>query len=160
MINQLEEALDYIICNKQIKTVFQPILSLRDGSVLGHEALSRISCESTIKNPEMLFSIASDCKRIWDLELLCRTKAFEAAYELKMPMHTKKLFINVNPNIIYDEKLIKGFTKDFLTQYGITPNDIIFEITERNVINDMDGFKASVNHYKSQEYNIAIDIRA
>lgn len=85
MAEQIKEALDYIINNKQIKTVFQPIISLRDGSILGHEALSRITCESEIENPEMLFTIAEEYNRLWDLELLCRTTALEAAYKFMIP---------------------------------------------------------------------------
>jgi sensor c-di-GMP phosphodiesterase-like protein len=42
-MSELESnALNDIIDNIQITTVFQPIISLRDGSILGHEALSRI----------------------------------------------------------------------------------------------------------------------
>lgn len=157
MTDQRKLALDYIISTKQIKTVFQPIISLRDGSILGHEALSRITCESEIKNPDMLFTIAGECKRLWDLELLCRTTALEAAYKFMIPPYNKKLFINVNPNTLNDENFRKGFTKDFLLQYEITPHNVIFEITERNVITDMNGFMATIDHYKCQDYRIAID---
>ncbi|MDF2821235.1 MAG: hypothetical protein K0R15_1676 [Clostridiales bacterium] len=58
---------------------------------------------------------------------------------------------------MHDTNFKKGFTKDFLTQYKITPNNVIFEITERNVITDMTGFRTTINHYKSQDYKIAID---
>ncbi|KUO74466.1 MAG: diguanylate cyclase [Clostridia bacterium BRH_c25] len=157
MSESSKEALDYILRNKQIKTVFQPVISLRDGSILGHEALSRIICDSEIKNPDMLFTIAGECNRLWDLELLCRTTALEAAYKFMIPPYSKKLFINVNPNTMHDESFKKGFTKDFLMQYDIAPHNVIFEITERNVITDMAGFKATIDHYKSQDYKIAID---
>jgi diguanylate cyclase (GGDEF)-like protein len=157
MTNQMKEALDYIIDNKRIRAVFQPIISLRDGSILGHEALSRITYENEIKNPDMLFTIAAEYNRLWDLELLCRTTALEAAYKFMIPPYNKKLFINVNPNIMHDETYKKGFTKAFLQQYEITPNNVIFEITERNVISDMSGFKATIDHYKSQDFKIAID---
>ena len=157
MSEETKEALDYIINNKQIKTVFQPIISLRDGSILGHEALSRITCESEIENTEMLFTIAEEHNRLWDLELLCRTTALEAAYKFMIPPYSKKLFINVNPNIMHYETFKKGFTKSFLMQYKIIPQNVIFEITERNVIKDMDSFKSTINHYKGQDYQIAID---
>jgi EAL domain-containing protein (putative c-di-GMP-specific phosphodiesterase class I)/CBS domain-containing protein len=157
MTSRTNESLDYIINNKQIRTVFQPIISLRDGSIFGHEALSRITCESEIKNPESLFTIAEEYNRLWDLELLCRTAAMEAAYKFMIPPYSKKLFINVNPNIMHYETFKKGFTKSFLMQYKILPQDVIFEITERNVIEDMDIFKSTINHYKGQDFQIAID---
>ncbi|KNZ41828.1 GGDEF domain-containing protein [Acetobacterium bakii] len=157
MREETKEALDIIIKNKQIRTVFQPIVSLRDGYVLGHEALSRITGESKIENPEMLFNLAGEYNKLWDLELLCRTTALEAAFKFMVPPYNKKLFINVNPNTMHDDAFRKGFTKDFLRQYHISPKNIIFEITEKNVISDMAGFRATVDHYKSQDYEIAID---
>jgi diguanylate cyclase (GGDEF)-like protein len=157
MNDSRREALEYIISNKQIKTVFQPIISLKDGSILGHEALSRITCESEISDTELLFAVAGEYNRLWDLELLCRTKALEAAYLFMIPPYSKMLFINVNPNILHDANFKKGLTTDFLTEYQIEPQNIIFEITERNVILDMGGFLSTIDHYRSQNYKIAID---
>lgn len=157
MIDNMEIEFDYIIRNKKIKTVFQPIISLRDGSVLGHEALSRITCESEIENPEILFKIAGRFNRLWELELLCRTTSLEAAYKFMIPPYNKKLFLNVNPHIIHDDKFKKGFTRSFLEQYDITPQDVIFEITERNVIADTDSFSLTIDHYIGQNFKIAID---
>jgi len=153
----LKNSLDCIIKNEEIRTVFQPIISLRDGNILGHEALSRITCESEIKDPEMLFLTAEKCNRLWDLEMLCRKKALEAAFEFMIPPYSKKLFINVNPNIINYETYKKGFTKSFLAQHDIASENVIFEITERNVIMDLKGFLATINNYKSQNFKIAID---
>lgn len=157
MIDARRDALEYIINNRMIKTVFQPIISLKDGNVLGHEALSRITCESEIKNPEMLFSIAGEYNRLWELELLCRTKALEAAYKFMIPPYSKMLFINVNPNILHDSNFKKGFTREFLSQFQILPQNVIFEITERNVILDMGGFLSTIDHYRGQDYKVAID---
>lgn len=157
MKESIQEALDKIIHNKQIRTVFQPIISLRDGQVLGHEALSRITCESEIKNPDMLFNLAAEYNRLWDLELLCRTRTLETAFKFMIPPYDKKLFINVNPHTMHDDAFRKGFTKEFLKQFNISPKSIVFEITEKNVISDRRGFRATINHYKSQDYEIAID---
>ena len=157
MSDERKEALEYIIRNKQIRCVFQPIISLKDGNVLGHEALSRITCESEIASPDMMFNLAGEFNRLWDLELLCRTKALEAAYRFMIPPYSKKLFLNVNPNIMHDENFKKGFTREFLMQYHVEPQNVIFEITERNVILDMGGFLSTIDHYRSQDYKIAID---
>lgn len=157
MTESENSALNQIIDYKQIRTVFQPIVSLRDGSVLGHEALSRITCESDISNTEELFRIAGDSNRLWDLELLCRIKALETAFVFLNPPYEGKLFLNVNPNIMHDMKFKQGFTKEFLAQYNIEASNIIFEITERNVIEDICLFRTTIDHYKNQNYKIAID---
>lgn len=157
MDDKSREQLDKIIDEKQIRTVFQPIVSLRDGTVMGHEALSRMTCESQISSPEQLFQLAGQSERLWDLELLCRTTALRTAFHGSSKDPDKKLFLNVNPNVMHDEKFRHGFTKDYLKQYGIRPENIIFEITERNTVSDMESFRGTVNHYKEQNYNIAID---
>lgn len=149
--------LNSIIDEKKIKTVFQPIVSLRDGSILGHEALSRIKDTSLELNIEDLFGLSEIYNRMWDLEFLCRTTALETAFLTMKPPYAAKLFLNVNPNIMHDIKFKQGFTKEYLEQYGITPDQIIFEITERNAIKDMNGFLATIAHYKDQNYKIAID---
>lgn len=155
--DKIKEELDKIICKKQIKSVFQPIISLRDGQVLGVETLSRITCESVISNTEELFKLAGEYNRLWDLELVCRIKSFEAAYIQMKPPYDRKLFINVNPKVMHDTKFRDGFTKEYLKNYNIIPENIIFEITEREAIYDIESFKGTVNHYKMQHYRIAID---
>lgn len=157
MINRVEEEISRIVDNRRIKTVFQPIISLRDGTILGHEALSRVMGDSFIKTPDELFYYAGVFNRLWDLELLCRTQSLEAAFRNSSQPSNTKLFVNVNPNVMHDIKFRQGFTKEYLSQYGITPENIIFEITERNAVNDMSSFKSTVTHYKEQTYKIAID---
>lgn len=51
----------------------------------------------------------------------------------------------------------KGFTYDAVQKYGLNPDEIVFEITERSAINSMPVFTASIEHYQKQNFNIAID---
>lgn len=51
-MDKKKESLDNIINNKQIKIVFQPIISLKSGNILGYEALSRITCENEFESTE------------------------------------------------------------------------------------------------------------
>ena len=50
-MDKREVSLNKIINHKQIRTVFQPIVSLKRGTVLGYEALSRVTAESEFNNP-------------------------------------------------------------------------------------------------------------
>lgn len=150
----LQEQLQDIISKADIRSVFQPILSLRDGSVLGYEALSRGPQGSELESPERLFFVAERCDRLWDLELLCRTKALAALQRIGIDSN---IFLNVNPNVIEDKKFQQGFTKEYLKEYGINPENIIFEITERSAIENINEFKKIISNYKNQDYKIAID---
>lgn len=73
----LNELFFDILKNKKISTVFQPILSLRDGTVYAYEALSRGPENTALHNPVDLFEKAEELYKTWELELLCRTVAIE-----------------------------------------------------------------------------------
>lgn len=75
------EKLDYIIRQRLIYPVFQPIVSLRDGKTLGFEALSRISVAGLFENVEEMFLCAEEEGKVWGLERsgILSGKAFPAA---------------------------------------------------------------------------------
>lgn len=152
--NHLQTILFSILRNKDIQTVFQPILSLENGTVLGYEALSRGPANTPLQNPETLFTYAMENDQLWELESLCRTKALECAHGLHIK---EKLFLNVNPNIMSDTKFRQGFTKDYLSRFNMDAEKIVFEITEKEAIVNLTHFKQTVSHYKEQLYQIAID---
>lgn len=146
--------LNRILSQAQIHTVFQPIVSLREGEILGYEALSRGPSESILASPLALFKAADELGMTWELELICRQKAIERAGKLD---DGRFLFINIDPNIIRDEKFKRGFTKEFLKTHDISPDSIIFEITERTAIGDYETFSQVLSNYTEQGYKIAID---
>jgi diguanylate cyclase (GGDEF)-like protein len=143
-----------ILRQECINTVFQPVVSLENGSVFGYEALSRIVMPACKINIEALFQMAHQQDRLWDLEKLCRIKALKSA--AKQPLHSM-LFLNVDANIFHDPKFHAGFTVERLNEYGIAADSVIIEITEHNAADDLKGFTSSVHHYQDQRFKIAID---
>lgn len=149
-----DQLLDKILEGRYITPAYQPIVSLRDGMTYGYEALSRISDEMPDMNIEQLFRIAERMNKSRELETICIARALE---NLKYLDADKKLFLNVNSNIIYDKKFQESFTRYRLNEYGLDSNNIIFEITEHVAVTDSNAFLGSVHHYKNQNYGIAID---
>ena len=143
-----------ILEKKKIHPVYQPIVSLSDGLIYGYEALSRIDLPECSFNTEQMFKIAEKMKSVWELESICRKKSIRNA--VSKPKNTK-LFINADPKVIHDSKFRSGVTAGYLKKYGMSPNDIVFEITERTSIDDAKTFKKSIEHYTKQNYKIAID---
>lgn len=153
----MKEELLSIIRQGAIKTVFQPIISLRDGETLGFEALSRISVDSKISNISELFALAEAYKLVWELEQLCRIKALESLKQEIGDGECPRVFINVNPCVLEDPNFQVGFTKEHLSRHGIKQHNIIIEITEKSTICNMDAYNSIVSHYKDQGYRIAVD---
>ncbi|MFJ7972613.1 GGDEF domain-containing protein [Psychrobacillus sp. NPDC096389] len=148
------ELFSYIVKEKAIQTVFQPIISLHSGQIYGYEALTRGPANTVLQNPEMLFDYALKNGQLWELENLCRANALKCAYELQAE---GKLFLNVNPNIMNDPKFKQGFTKEYLSKFQMAADSIVFEITEREAINNLKDFINTIDHYKNQFYQIAVD---
>ncbi len=156
-MKRLKDDLDDILEKKRIRTVFQPIVSLRNGEIIGYEALSRVVQPDKIRETEELFRLAGLYGKIWELEQLCRSKTLKRFYELSPKGNVKKLFLNVNPMVIYDNQFYQGFTSKHLEKYGLNAEGTVFEVTERGAVEDMRGFTETIRHYKQQGYKIAID---
>ncbi len=154
-----QENLEKIIVNRWIRPVFQPIISLRDGSVLGFEALSRVSQPGIFDHVEEMFQSAEEQGCIWMLEQVCRRAILHEVHEQKdaLDQYRAKVFINVSPKVLHDEKFREGFTKEYTKRYGIDTERIVFEITERERVEDEQSFRQAIDHYKMQHYQIAID---
>lgn len=153
----LKEDFNDILEKQRIKPVFQPIVSLTDGKIIGYEALSRIVDAQKIISTEELFKLAVLYGKIWELEQLCRNKILEKYHKLCSKDQGPILFLNVNPMVIHDEEFQTGFTSQCMRNYGLNPKNIVFEVTERSAVEDMKGFKETIRHYKEQGYKIAID---
>lgn len=149
-----QEQFEEILLKQAITTVYQPIVSLRDGSTIGYEALSRITMDNCSFNIEEAFHMAEKLSKVWELEALCRIQSLKNA--VNKPQNSK-LLINVDPKVIHDKQFRSGMTCEVLRQYGLKPEDIVFEITERTSIEDKEAFQGTIQHYKMQHFQIAID---
>jgi len=145
-----------IINNKQIKTVFQPIISLIDAKIVGYEALTRGPENSEFKDALSLFDEAKKRNKLWLLEKISRERSISKAKEM-LSRKKEMLFINVDPDIFTMNDFEMGFTKKLISKLGIDSSQICFEITERTAIYDLNKFKKTIDNYKNQGYKIAID---
>lgn len=142
-----------VINEKKFHTVFQPIISLKNAKILGYEALTRLDLDDCILTIEEFFHIAEELGYLWKVEEMTRKKALDT---LKEKDYHSKLFINVDPNVIKDPLFQSGVTKSYLESFNLSPEQVVFEITERHSINDA-SFQNIVQHYKNQNFELAID---
>ncbi|OCL28084.1 hypothetical protein U472_02485 [Orenia metallireducens] len=150
----LLEDLKKVIDNKSIRTLFQPIIDLKDGQILGYEALSRGPEGSELESPYKLFNLARKHNMLFTLEQVCREKAL---LNSKTIISGGKLFLNVDPGVIYDNNFKSGITKEIIDNIHISQEDIVIELTETTCIDDYNSFRLALDHYKQQGYQIAID---
>lgn len=150
----LGKELEAIIKGRRITPVYQPIVSLQTGTIMGYEALSRGPADSPLHYPANLFRVAIATNRLLALEQLCRETALRHATTLGVK---QLLFLNMNAEVVKDPDFRGGLTKAFLIRQGLNPDQVTFEITERTAITDFESFAKSLNHYRQQGYRIAVD---
>lgn len=146
--------LDCIISERSIRSVYQPIMKLGDGRVFGYEALTRCPEGSLFEGPLSLFEFAEKQNQAFALDRLAREKAIRHCPSLDP---SQKIFINVTMGIMNDPHFVSGQTVRWLSDRGLYPGQVVFELTERSSIDDFDAAKKILAHYRSQGYEIAID---
>lgn len=114
-----------ILEEERIYPVFQPIVSLKNGEILGYEALTRLDIENCLINIEEFFLLAEEYECLWIVEEMCRRKTLLAVKENGTD---KKIFLNVDPNVIKDSLFRKGVTISYLEEFNLYPDNIIWKM--------------------------------
>ncbi len=143
-----------ILLTNNLHAVYQPIVSLATADTLGWEALTRGPANSYFTSPVNLFTYAEKHGQLYTLERTCRKLALRDMPPLQPK---QKLFINIDPQTINDPNFVKGETRAILESLGLTPANVVLELTERRSIQDFTTFRKSLKHYRDQGYLIAID---
>lgn len=143
-----------ILNKKDIKIVYQPIVSLQNGDIYGYEALMRGPEDSSLRSPLELLEIAKKENKLFELEMLSREQAILGAKKMKK---NKFLFINVEPDVVNDAHYKMGNTKEILDNCELSEKNIILEVTERTAIEDYSKYIRVIENYRIQGYKVAID---
>lgn len=151
------ELVCHVIDSQRIIPFFQPIISLRDGTIFGYEALSRVEDPWRPISSDDLFNIASELGKGWQLEQICRTKILNKVKKNEKKFKECKLFLNISPQILVEEMFQAGFDKQYLSRYQVNPESIVFEITEKDSMEEISCLNTALSKYKEQGFEIAID---
>ncbi len=137
-----------IITGRRLRTLYQPIVSMVDGTVIGAEALTRFTAEPAA-TPDVWFARAAEVGLGIDLELLALSTALESAQHL--PAHIY-LSINLSPDALADSRTPAAL------QEGIWPcEQLVVEITEHVSVTDYATLADAVTTLRRLGIRIAID---
>lgn len=127
--------------------VFQPVVRLEDGGVVGVEALARFDA-ALIESPVSWFEEADTVDMRLELELAAVRAAALAAQELTDEVWVS---LNVSPNTaLHHDRLIQALSP--------IPHDrLVVEITEQAQVEDYDELNVALGHLREVGVRIAVD---
>ena len=143
-----------VILGEGLTSVYQPIVDLGTGDIFAFEALSRGPRTTAFESPATLFAIADEVDLTVELARACFRGALRNAMALE-PVH--RLFVNLLPMSFYDSAFIEVEVGNLLSAAGLTPANIVFEITERLAIENFASFKRALAQYTAMGFGVAID---
>jgi EAL domain-containing protein (putative c-di-GMP-specific phosphodiesterase class I) len=147
--------LDALILDGRVVTFYQPIVNLRDGSVLGHEVFTRGDSGSPLDDPEQLFALAERTGRLLELERLCRARSLESVGRHLRPGH--KLFLNTSAPTLHDPEVAgAGFVKR-IDEQGLAHSNVVLEITERVTHDQRRRSRDVLKELRRLGFGVAID---
>ncbi len=153
-IDYEEQLLRSLIAEDNLFPHFQPIVDLRCGAIIGHEALIRGPQGSVLHSPDSLFQTAIRCGLLHTLELSCRRLSLQRFAELKVD---GKLFLNISASLLGTPEHQKGLTADMLAELEIPQHAIVIELSEQHPFDQYGLTLEAVQHYRGMGFNIAID---
>ncbi len=143
-----------VILGEGLTSVYQPIIDLGTGDTFAFEALTRGPRKTRLESPATLFAIADEVDLTVELDRACFRGALRSATALE-PVH--RLFVNLLPMSFYDTAFIEVEVGNLLSAAGLTPANIVFEITERLAIENFASFKRALANYTAMGFGVAID---
>lgn len=155
--------LQKIIQGRKLSTFFQPILNLQNESCLGYEVLNRPPASNRFADTEEFYDYLGRTDRVFEFERYCRETSIERFEQARRRMQLPGeipgdvVFINVHPLVLADTAYRSGETARLLKRYGLPPERVVFELTEKQAVGDYAEFERVLSHYRDQGFRIAVD---
>lgn len=151
---KLGEQFKEMLAGEKIRTLYQPIVSLQDGTVIGWEALSRGDVQSELGRPDLFFQLAEEMGMLFQAEKICRNLAISRIGPLEAG---QRIFLNVHPRTLADPLFVRGETFRLLQERNLKPENVVIEVTEKHSLQGDGELARAVEHYRQQGYQVAID---
>jgi EAL domain-containing protein (putative c-di-GMP-specific phosphodiesterase class I) len=143
-----------VLAEAELWSVYQPIVSLADRSVVAHEALLRGEVDGRDVGGGDLFFVAEQAGWLHRLDRIGRESALTGAAPW---LGGDDLYINFNPTSIYRPQVCLASTERVVHETGIDPAQLVFEVVESHAIADRGHLVSILDHYRSLGWRVALD---
>jgi diguanylate cyclase (GGDEF)-like protein len=139
---------------RSVIAAYQPVVELDGGAIVAYEALARPNHDRVDISVERMFSSAQRMGLGRDLDWLCRRAALAGAAWIPSGM---PLFINCGISALLDPVHRVDQMLLILEAVGRPPSEVVLEITERELVGDLNRLRQVVTTYRQQGFRFAID---
>jgi EAL domain-containing protein (putative c-di-GMP-specific phosphodiesterase class I) len=143
-----------VLAEAEFWSVYQPIVSLADRSVVAHEALLRGVVDGREVGGGDLFFVAEQAGWLDRLDRIGRESAIAGAVPW---LGGADLFVNFNPTSIYRPQVCLASTERVVHDTGIAPAQLVFEVVESHAVADRGHLVSILEHYRSLGWRVALD---
>lgn len=143
-----------ILDRRALHPLFQPIMDLHHGEIIGYEGLIRGPVESELHSPQALFRAAERTELLVRLEMLCIYTVMTQFIQAGLP---GKLFVNISPFALLAGALSDPLLKDLVGGHDELKGRVVFEITEGSPQMDNESVVAGLMTLRERGFKIALD---
>ena len=153
---------DQILCSPVLTVAFQPIVDISVGRAVAFEVLGRAPANLpgvagyAPPRPEDLVETAWRRGRLVELEEAWRSIAIDRIARHQRGAESV-FFFNLDTRVIEDPCHLPGFTLRALERAGLSPENIVLELSERDPELGGERIERAAAHYRSQGFRIALD---
>lgn len=148
------EVVNRALAGAHLSTMFQPIVSLTDGAVIGYEALARPEGFAAMDSVQAVFESARASGQIRNLDWMCRRRAVEDARQLP---GDATLFVNISAAALLDNAHGVDQLLLLLRAAARPPDTLVLEITEHERIRDYEELATILATYRAEGIRFALD---
>lgn len=148
--------LEKVLVQGGLYPVYQPIISLTDGSIHAHEALIRGPRGTSLHTPDALLRAAAQEGLGFEFEYACLVAAMRTWGQMSVP---GRLFVNVSAAALMQLVQMRGpdTLLELIAGMGILPRMLVLEITEHERVEDMDALADMVAQIHMSGVSLALD---
>lgn len=151
---ELSSAITAVIEAGSLTPVYQPIVELDTGRVMGYEGLVRVPKQSTFAHAGALFDAAEVAGRVADLDRAALEVVLRGARDMDDDV---SLSVNVSPRTLESAQFSATAFLAILRRHGFAPGRVTLELTERESIRDPERLRVALRGLQVAGVRVAAD---
>jgi diguanylate cyclase (GGDEF)-like protein len=151
---ELSSAISMVIEGAMLTPVYQPIVELSSGTIIGYEGLVRVPPASSFPHAGALFDAAEVSGRVVDLDRAALDAVLFGAQDLDPGL---SISLNISPLTLEAEDFNATVLLAILRRHGMPPERVIVELTERQAARDPERLGQAIRALQAAGVRVAAD---